>query len=352
MSPHDSDASLASVGLSGLNTRYLDRWLAESLEGFTSPLMSLTAVGAGRSNLTLRARDVAGRSVILRRPPLGRPLDSAHDVLREARIMSGLAQSAVPVPRVMGTCSNSKALGAPFYAMEFVSGSVLDKAMDVTGTPLPDRKTLAKDVFDVLGRLHTTDLESVGLAAISPPTDYVERQLRRWQRQWLASGDRESTLYQECVQQLDRKRPRTTTNRSLLHGDFRLANLMVRVNCVAAVLDWELAAIGDPLADLAYLLNTWVDGKPTQGPIRSATEAGGFGSRDTLTRQYARMTGFDLEHLPYFRSFSYWRSAAIREGVCARYDAGTRGPHNDFDLQELRASVDQLLEYALRTVRS
>lgn len=333
--------------------RRLGGWLTLHSVRFTPPLVSAEAASVGRSNVTLLLTDAAGGVLVIRHPPLGRLLPTAHDVGREARIMRALWGTGVPVPEILEICPDAGLIGVPFFVMDYVTGSVLDTAADAAVIPRSDRGRIGESLPACLAQLHRQNPAALGLADLGRSSGYVERQLRRWSAQWRWPEDRpESTSFHACHQLLARLCPPDSQPPRLVHGDYRVGNVIVRAGEVAAVLDWELTALGHPLADLAYLINTWVSrDEVLTGPIRSAIAAGGFGSRDHLVSVYERELGEPVPAGPlnYFRAFSYWRLASIRSGVVYRLsgsaDAIDRGRADEF-----AHSVPKLVDAALHLV--
>jgi aminoglycoside phosphotransferase (APT) family kinase protein len=208
-----------------------------------------------------------------------------------------------------------------------------------------DRGSLGREVVDILARLHRLDPDQVGLGDLGRKEEYIARQLRRWSKQWASSRQRELPIVEELHQALAHSIPEQCAA-TIVHGDYRLGNMLTRGGHVLAVLDWELCTLGDPLADVGYLLNNWVaPGEPiiaTGGP----TAAGGFGSRNEIIARYEQATGFELSQIDYYRAFSYWRLAVISEGIYARYRRGAMGDGSDTDPDLFRDRVERLAEAA------
>lgn len=327
-------AKPGECGLSAPRSRAFDlpaveRWFARHVAGVSLPLRSELIAG-GHSNLTYRIADAGGRLFALRRPPLGDQPPSAHDVLREARILTALRSTAVPVPPIVGTCRDSAVTGAPFYVMEWVEGPILDRLARLEAL-LPterDRRHAAFALVDTLAALHRIDVAAVGLADLGPHERYLERQLARMWRVWERTKTRELPLIDSLHERLKALCP-TQRHTGLVHSDFRFGNLILRADgAPAAVLDWELCTIGDVLVDVGFLLanwdlpgdpwpNVWMEVPPTRG--------GGFPSRKELIERYARATGWDPQHIGYYQAFCLWRIAIIAEGMKRRYASGAMG---------------------------
>jgi len=303
--------------------------------GLVPPLRA-TLVKGGKSNLTYRIDDAAGRSYALRRPPLGKLLPKAHDVVREHRLITALHErSTVPVPPPVAACADPEPIGAPFFLMGFVDGRVLRTRRRAADVPEAVRAAAADDLVDTLVALHAAEPPALGLADLAPPDGYIARQLARWQQQFDRSRRREVPDVSDVGRWLAERIPPQVETR-LVHGDFRLDNAIIDdAGRIRAVLDWEIATLGDPLADLAILLVYWGgDGEPAIG----ATDLPGFPDRAAVADRYAAASGRDLAALAYHRVFAYWKLACVAEGVYARYAAGAGGGDADIDL-EAQAAV-------------
>jgi aminoglycoside phosphotransferase (APT) family kinase protein len=286
-------------------------------------------ISGGHSNLTYRITDATGGRWALRRPPTGMVLATAHDMSREWRFISALAGTPVPVPPPVAFCADSGVIGAEFYLMEFVDGEVLgDEASGhrlAAGAP---RRTAGLDAVDVLAELHAVDPDAVGLGDLRRPGNYLERQLRRWHRQVHESAVADLSVVDAAHARLvEHAADLPPSDLRIAHGDFRLGNLAVGPDGrVRAVFDWELAALGDPLADLGWLIASW--GRP--GDEVRATLAGpslvdGYVDRGELVTRYAERSGRSVEQLDFYVAFARWRSACIGAGVYSRYAGGVMG---------------------------
>lgn len=322
--------------IAGINSANVSAWLVENVDGLKAPF-EFTLIAGGHSNLTFRVTDASGRAIVLRRPPLGHVLESAHDMGREHKIISALARSGVPVAPALGLCRDTGVNDAPFYLMDFVEGAVLHDREAALKMNAEQRYALGLHVVDVLAHLHTLSPDAVGLGDLGRKEAYLARQISRWTKQWVASKTHEIPEM-EAVGALLTERMPEQVGAAIVHGDYRLGNMMVEPGRIRAVLDWELCTLGDPLADFGYLLNSWVlpeDGTPDLVP----TTAGGFPSREELTRRYAKATGRDLSQINYYRAFSHWRLAAIGQGVYKRYLVGAMGENRGMDLETYKQSV-------------
>ena len=323
-------------------------WARTALPGLGDDWVA-TVISGGLSNITYRVAG-ADRAVVVRRPPRGRLLPSAHDMAREHRVLSALQGTQVPVPEVLTFCEDPDVLGAPFYAMAEVHGEVLREPEQAQVMSEPERDALCDRLVEVLAAIHAVDLDQTGLRDFGRPDGYLQRQVRRWTGQWEASHTRELPAMDHLVALLEKHRP-PEGEVTLVHGDYRHDNTIVDLGNtgprVAAVVDWELSPLGDPLADLATWLTYYTGRDDTGRPMivgAGVPALPGFPSADELARRYAVATGRDVSHLAYYRAFSDFRLAVIAEGVHARYLAGiASGPGYD----RAGASVPLMVERAL-----
>ena len=328
----------------GINDANVLAWFADHVPGIVAPL-SYSLIAGGHSNLTFSVTDGDGQTFVLRRPPLGHVLESAHDMGREHKIIAALADSDVPVAQTIGLCSDNAVNEAPFYVMAYVAGPVLHDADAAQLLPVKERAALGLDVVDVLAKLHLTDPDAVGLGDLGRKEAYLARQIKRWNKQWAASKTHEIPAMDETSRLLDKRMPEQI-GATIVHGDYRLGNLIVGEGRVRAVLDWELCTLGDPLADVGYLLNSWIAPGEVEDDL-APTAVGGFVDRDVLVDRYAKATGRDLSDIDYYRAFSHWRLAAIGQGVYKRYLVGAMGDNRDLDLEVYKESVSTRAQAAL-----
>ncbi|MBV1879216.1 MAG: phosphotransferase family protein [Pseudomonadales bacterium] len=331
----------------GINETNVNAWLQEFVPSIEPPL-NYAMITGGHSNLTFRCED-ADSTFVLRRPPLGAVLESAHDMGREHKIISALANSPVPVPKTYGLCRDVAVNEAPFYVMEYIDGTVLNDSFMGAEVPLEQRADIGLNVIDILSKLHLVDLEAVGLADLGRKEAYLSRQMKRWGKQWQATKTHEVPAMEESARLLQERMP-AQVGATIVHGDYRLGNIMVRDGQVKAILDWELCTLGDPLADVGYLLNNWSAPGEIDEPAEddhAPTSAGGYGSRDELCEIYTQNTGRDLSNIDYYRAFSHWRLAAIGQGVYKRYLVGAMGADSEMDLQRQKDNVSIRAEDAL-----
>lgn len=331
----------------GIAEKRVTEWLAGCVPALSLPV-SYTLIAGGHSNLTYACQDAAGRRYVLRRPPLGHVLESAHDMGREYRVVHALAGSGVPVAPTYGLCNDTAVNDAPFFIMGFVDGLVPhDPASAGTLSPT-ERHALGLHVAEVLAALHRLTPESVGLGDLGRKENYLARQLKRWAGQWEQTRTDTVPAMDEALRLLGETMP-TQIGASIVHGDYRLGNMIVSGGRIQALLDWELCTLGDPLADLGYLLNTWLAPDDMTGDVDDAmpTTVGGFPSRDELMQRYAALTGFDVSRIDYYRAFAYWRLAAIRQGVYKRYLVGAMGSSRSVDLEGYRLIIARKAEEAV-----
>lgn len=311
--------------VTGIDPVRVSAWLRANIASATGPFQ-FHLIAGGRSNLTFRVQDSNGTEFVLRRPPLGHVLATAHDMGREYKIIHALQSTEIPVARSLGMCADESVNGAPFYVMGLVPGVVLDSPAAGLEIPEVARTAASRQLIDVLVNLHSIDPDSVGLGDLGKRDGYLGRQLRRWSTQWANSKTRELPIVDEVHRRLERHQP-TQNTVGIVHGDYRLGNCLVdpATGNLEAVLDWELCTLGDVLADIGYLLVYWSD----EGGVRHAENdpsgSPGFPSRAELVSRYVAATGRDVGEINYYEAFSCWRLACIAEGVLARYQAGVMG---------------------------
>ncbi|EXG82902.1 phosphotransferase family protein [Cryptosporangium arvum] len=314
-------------------------WFAENdipLEG--EPELALIA--GGHSNLTYRVND----TYVLRRPPRGHVLPSAHDVGREHRVIRALEPTAVPVPHSFGLCGDATVLGAPFYVMDLVPGTVVAGHDDGAAYPADARGPACRDLVGVLAAIHDVDVDAAGLGELGRRADYSARQLRRWKRQFHAASTRELPLVDEVHDRLVSAIP-PQRRTGLVHGDYRPGNVLLAADGrVNAVLDWELATLGDTMADLGWLTATWRE-PGEEELIESPAANPGFWSRADLIAEYHRATRYDVSDIAWYQAFALWKLACIAEGVYARYRAGVMGV-DGVDVEAQGTRVERLAEAA------
>ena len=329
----------------GIDAEGVTRWLRQHTP--LTPPLRFQPITGGHSNLTFRVTDAEGRQWVLRRPPLNSVLATAHDMGREHRIISALAESDVPVPGVVAMCTDPSVSGPPFYVMELVEGTVARDVASAQGLSPAQRTRASRSLVEVLARLHRIDPDTVGLGDLGRRERYVARQLRRWDRQVRSLSRRELPLLFEVHRALSERIP-PQHGAGIVHGDYKIENCIVDgTGEVAAVLDWELCTLGDVRADVGMLMVYWVEPGDTLHPLADPpTSIGGFASRRQILDGYREASGQDLPEIDYFVAFASWRLACIIEGVYARYHAAAMGSHIPDDIERFARTVDQLVARA------
>ncbi|PWR13714.1 acyl-CoA dehydrogenase [Micromonospora sicca] len=346
--------SAADRSPKGLDLDRLTAYLAERRPELTAGPLSARLIAGGKSNLTYLVH-AGGRELVLRRPPLGHVLATAHDMAREHRVISALAPTEVPVPEALLLCADDAVIGAPFYLMQKVDGQVYRTRAQTD--PLTDgqRHDLAMAMMDTLAALHMVEPAAVGLADFGRPEGYLGRQVRRWAGQLDRSRSRELPGIDELRDALADTVPEGANAGRIVHGDYRLDNLLAAVDpvTVRAVLDWEMATLGDPLADLGLLLTYWsvlgdselAEGNPVADGIGPRA---GFPTGDELIDRYAGRSDVDVGPLHWHVALGCFKLAVICEGIHYRHTLGqTLG--GGFD--RIGDMVAPLVEHGLRAVR-
>ena len=332
--------------MQGIDVAKVEAWLNANIEGAHGPY-TYSLIAGGRSNLTFHVSDSRGLQMVLRRPPLGHVLATAHDMAREHRIISAVGKTNVPVPKTLGVCIDDSVNGAPFYVMSYVAGVVLDSPEK--GELLPEhlRTTTSEHLIDVLADLHSVDIDEVGLGNLAKREGYVERQVKRWSTQWVNSKTRELPAIEEVARLLAANIP-VQKDVCIAHGDFRFGNCLVdtSIGRISGVLDWELCTLGDPLADLGYIGVYWTNPGLPNKRANDPSGLSGFPTYEHLVERYAQRTGRDVSNIGYYRAFSSFRLAVISEGVYARYLHGAMGDQ-DIDLAPMKLGTENLAESAL-----
>ncbi|GAA4782973.1 phosphotransferase family protein [Streptomyces ziwulingensis] len=305
----------------GLDLDRLRALLDRERPGLVNGPLTGRLIEGGRSNLTYSVSDASARWVV-RRPPLGHVLATAHDMKREHRVISALHPTEVPVPRTVLLCEDQEVLGAPFYVMEFVEGTPYRTADQLA--PLGPERTRGAvlNLVDTLVALHAVDPGAVGLADFGRPDGFLDRQLRRWAKQLDASRDRELAGIDELHATLGRELPSSPAP-AVVHGDYRLDNVLIGDDDrIKAVLDWEMSTLGDPLTDLGLLVMYSQRLGMPDSPVSTTAEAPGHPSPEELIERYAARSGRDVSAVSWYTAFAWFKLAVILEGIHYRYTLG------------------------------
>ncbi|MEM7092775.1 MAG: phosphotransferase family protein [Actinomycetota bacterium] len=327
----------------GYDVDAVEAWVTERVPALARP-WTWTRLEGGHSNLTYRIDGADGAmSAVIRRPPMGELLPKAHDMGREWSCISALWDTPVPVAQPLAFCEGPEVTGAHFYVMGLVDGKALYTGDDVNDwVPLENRRIMAESWIDTLAALHSLDPDEIGLSELGKKEDYVVRQTRTWYRSWMASIEAAEIdspevheLHDLLMNTVPEQGPAT-----LVHGDYGTHNVMIgRDARIAAVVDWEIATLGDPMADFAYSLNAWI--QPDDELLDNSdapTLQPGFPTRDEILSRYAAQTGRDMSSLPYYLAFNRFKTACILHGVYARYKNGQKAI-DPTELDELRGRV-------------
>jgi aminoglycoside phosphotransferase (APT) family kinase protein len=327
---------------------FLDR------HGIGAGRLEAERIGEGHSNFTFLVRRGDVR-VVLRRPPRPPLPPSAHDVLREARLLRALESTAVRVPRVIAVGDDESVLGVPFYVMEEVHGSVVTSDVPRAIDTEDGRRRLCEELVDALVELHAVDWRACGLEGYGKPTGYLERQVRRFTGLWDFNKTREVPVVEEVRDWLADNLPESSES-TIVHGDYRLGNVMVADEPPArlvAIFDWELSTIGDPLADIGYLTVTWAQADDpddtTYARLSAATRRPGFMTREELTARYEEQSGRSVSALNWYQALAMWKAAVFMEGNFKRY---TLGASDDPYLALFDEGVPALAEKAREVAHS
>ncbi len=313
----------------GVDLERLRPWFAEHVAGAAGGELAAALISGGRSNLTYAIDDTSRSGLaprwVLRRPPLGHVLPTAHDMTREYKVLTALALTGVPVPSTLAFCDDVTVNDAPFYVMELVEGKILRTASDIAELSHDDARRCSEELVDVLVAIHAVDYESVGLGDFGHPDGYVERQVRRWGEQWERSKTRELAVVDELARRLRAAIP-VSPPPTIVHGDYRLDNTMLALDDpgkIVAVLDWEMATLGDPLADLGLYLLYYVRDEAQTGNVGATISSeAGFLSRDDVVERYAMKSGRDVSQLDFYEALAAYKLAIILEGIHARFLMG------------------------------
>jgi aminoglycoside phosphotransferase (APT) family kinase protein len=291
--------------------------------------------------------------VVLRRPPRGPLPPSAHDVLREARLLRALESTPVRVPRVLVTCDDPAVIGAPFYVMERITGEVITDTIPAALDNPVERSGLADELIDALVELHRIDWTQIGLEGFGKPTGYLERQLRRFTGLWEHNRTRELPQVEEVGRWLAANLPQSPAA-TIVHGDFRLGNTMFAADAPArlvSIFDWEMATIGDPLADVGYLLMHWTQPGDELGKfnLNNVTLRAGFPTRAELTSRYEERSGRRVQAVDWYVTLALWKAIVFMEG---NYKRAMAGSTDDPYLKSFGEGVVEIADRALTVSRN
>ncbi|WP_409485685.1 phosphotransferase family protein [Arsenicicoccus dermatophilus] len=352
----------------GLDLVALRRHLERERPGLLSGELSARLIAGGRSNLTYAVTDAAGTTVVVRRPPLGHVLATAHDMTREHRVMSALAATDVPVPATYLCCADPGVIGAPFYVMERAEGTPYRRAAELEDLGPQRTRAISERLVDVLAELHSVDPAGVGLADFGRPEGFLPRQVRRWSTQLEHSRSRDLAGVEELHDRLAAAVP-VEQRPAIVHGDYRLDNLLVAPGAsaspaagpdaaghphepdrVTAVLDWEMATLGDPLTDLGLLVvyQQLADLDVSSALVPDVSRAPGhLTTREQLDR-YAVASGRDVSDLGFYVALACYKLAVILEGIHYRY---VRGKTLGEGFAEIGGHVEPLIDGGLRALK-
>jgi aminoglycoside phosphotransferase (APT) family kinase protein len=308
--------------LPGVDLDALSRWLDHEQPATRQGELSGEVIAGGKSNLTYRVTDGV-HTWAVRRPPLAHVLPTAHDMAREYRVISALAPTDVPVPDAVALCTDPDVLGASFYVMSFVDGVVLDRPDTIAALTADVAARTCQQLIDTLVALHGVDPGTVGLADFGRPDGFLARQVSRWHKQWQANQTEEREIVAQLITRLTDTLPAQSAP-GIVHGDYRLTNVMFRpdLDGIAAVVDWEMATLGDPLTDLGLLVVYQTLSGTDDFVMPRMRPGDGFLTADEMVARYGAQSGRDLADLDWYVGFGYFKLAAIAEGIHNRYLQG------------------------------
>ncbi len=336
----------------GVDLERLRPFFRANVAGALDAELSATLIAGGRSNLTYSVTDGAS-TWVLRRPPLGHVLPTAHDMAREYRVMTALAPTRVPVPRTLAMCDDLSVNDAPFYVMELVDGIIYRDTAALASLSADDARHASEALVDVLADIHAVDYREAGLSEFGRPDGFLERQVRRWGEQWERSKTRELPAVDELARRLRAALP-DSGSPTIVHGDYRLDNTMMALDDpgrIVAVLDWEMSTLGDPLTDLGLFLLYWgqADAQVIATGAAINTQAG-FMTRDQVVERYAGVSGRAVDHMDWYEILASYKLAIIVEGINARYQMGkTLGDGFESMGAMVAGLIDNALEKANRS---
>lgn len=306
----------------GLDLDTFGPWLETECPGLLPGALEASRITGGKSNLTYTVTN-GEHSLVVRRPPLGHVLATAHDMSREYRVITALVSTSVPVPRTYALCEVADVIGAPFYVMDKMDGVAFQRADELVERGPERTLAITERMVDTLATLHTVDYTAVGLDDFGRPSGFLGRQVSRWKKQLESSRNRDLPGIDELISYLDANLP-PDSEPTIVHGDFRLDNLLVdESDGITAVLDWEMSTLGDPLTDVAVLLAyQQMAGSNASSAVTDAPLAPGYLTSEQILERYSRMTGRDVSHIDYHLALAFFKLAVILEGIHYRYVHG------------------------------
>ncbi|MBW9205704.1 phosphotransferase family protein [Mumia sp. zg.B17] len=339
--------------LPGLDLDRLGTYLEDSVPGLVGGPLTGSVIPGGRSNLTYDVTD-GETHVVVRRPPLGHVLATAHDMRREFTVINALGSTNVPVPHAYVLCEDTDVIGSPFYVMSKAEGRALRRAGELEELGPERTADIAGLLIDTLADLHAVDPASVGLEEFGRPQGYLERQVRRWTKQAEASKSRDLAGYEELRDFLGTHVP-THSDATIVHGDYRLDNVLVDTSpdgkdAITAVLDWEMATLGDPLSDIALTIVYQEMGRSTRNnAVADATAAPGYPTVDEVLERYSSRSGRDVSTMGFHLALGYFKLAVITEGIHYRY---TQGQTVGDGFSRMGAATEPLIAAGLASART
>lgn len=295
------------------------RWMTENIDDFSTAPFEISRLAGGRSNLTLMVAQ-GERKWVMRRPPLGPYPPSAHDMAREFQFYSGVQGTGVPVPPTRGLCEDPAVLGAPFFVMDYVDGRVINTQQDAEELDVAGRRALCVALVECMAKVHAVDTSKAGLGRFAREGSYVERQIRRLTGQWRGFDVSENPAINAIGQWLASELPQQSRT-TIVHGDFRIGNLMTAHDdpgTILAVLDWELASVGDPLADLGYSLIFWGSKYPYLDPSNTIPDLHGFIEEEELVALYEEAAGIQAQQIEYYKVLAWFKLAVLSQSHIKR----------------------------------
>lgn len=315
----------------GLKLDPLLQWMSSNISGVdASAGLQTTLLAGGRSNISYKLTDASGSSWVLRRPPLGHIMPSAHDMGREFRVLSGLNSVSFPTPMAQGFCDDETIIGSKFMLMDFVDGRVIESAETAMKLSNVQASEISQTLVDTLANLHCVDPAAAGLDQLGRPEGYLQRQVKRWGEQWQLTKTRELVEIEELHTWLEGVISKLPTNlpSAIVHGDYRIDNVILapKTSEIIAVLDWEMSTLGDPISDLAISLVYWSQAGDTlrnQIPVAQEVTSGpGFWTREQVVQRYVSKTGYDISHLDECVALACFKLAVIMESIHHRNLSG------------------------------